>query len=396
MIFTTKQANKIPDTGYFAVGVDFWLLITAVSLIAVGILMVASSSFAIAEKYNHDAFYYLKKHVLYITVGLFLSGIILAMKMDWMQHLSRVLMVIAILLLIVVLVPGIGAKINGARRWINLGFARFQVVEAVKLAMIVYLAGYIVRHKEGVQQRFFGVIKPVLLSGLLAALLLIQPDFGSAVLLLIITIFMVFIAGARIRDLIILAVASGSLMAYIAKAAPYRMTRLATFQDPFADPYIGGFQLVQALIAIGSGKVSGVGIGASVQKLFYLPEAHTDFIFSVYAEEMGFIGVLILIVIYVIFISRIFSIAKTALANGNEFAAFSCAGIGVWLALQTGLSMGVNMGLLPTKGITLPFISSGGSAILMNILSLAIVVRVSYENRCHGLKAISKKKKVSE
>ncbi len=388
MKISSKQANKMSSNSYLAVGVDFWLMVSALSLIGIGIIMVASSSFAIAEKYNHDAFYYLKRHILYIGIGTLLSSIILAIKMDWMQQLSRVLIVVAIILLIIVLIPGIGVKINGARRWINLGIARFQVVEAVKLAMIVYLAGYIVKHKQGLQNKFFGVIKPLLLAMVLALLLLLQPDFGSAVLLLIITLFMIYIAGARYRDLTILGLVSASSMAIIAIAEPYRMQRLKGFINPWDDPFDGGFQLVQALIAIGSGKVSGIGIGGSVQKLFYLPEAHTDFIFSVFAEEMGFVGVILLISLFVILITRIFSISKTALENGKEFAAYACAGIGVWIALQAFLSMGVNLGLLPTKGLTLPFISSGGSAIMMSLLSLAIVMRVSYENRMHNVKAI--------
>jgi len=388
MIISSKQANKTSSSSYLTVGVDFWLMVSTLCLIGIGIIMVASSSFAIAEKYNQDAFYYFKRHILYIGIGTFLSMIILAIKMDWMQQLSRVLIVIAIILLILVLIPGIGVKINGARRWINLGLARFQVVEAVKLAMIVYIAGYIVRHKQGLQHKFFGVIKPLLLAVLLAVLLLLQPDFGSAVLLLTITLFMVYIAGARYRDLTILGVLSASSMAIIAIAEPYRLERLKGFINPWADPFDGGFQLVQALIAIGSGKVSGIGIGGSVQKLFYLPEAHTDFIFSVFAEEMGFVGVIFLIGLYIILIQRIFSISKTALEHGKEFASYACAGIGVWIALQAFLSMGVNLGLLPTKGLTLPFISSGGSAIMMSLLSLAIVMRVSYENRIHNVKAL--------
>jgi cell division protein FtsW len=391
MIISTKQANKMSSNSYLVVGVDFWLMISALTLIAIGITMVASSSFAIAEKYNHDAFHYLKRHIIYIGIGTVLSSIILAMKMDWIQQLSRVLMLLAILLLLLVLVPGIGVKINGAQRWLNLGIANFQVVEAVKLAMIVYLAGYVVRHKQSLQNKFFGVIKPLFLAVIIALLLLLQPDFGSAVLLLVITLFMVFIAGARFRDLTILGLLSSSAMAWIAIAEPYRLERIIIFRNPWADPYDGGFQLIQALIAIGSGKISGIGIGGSVQKLFYLPEAHTDFIFSVYAEEMGFIGVLLLIALYLILITRIFSISKQALINGKEFAAFACSGIAVWIALQTFLSMGVNLGILPTKGLTLPFISSGGSAIMMNLLSLAIVIRVSYENRKHNLKAIRTK-----
>ncbi len=393
MSSSKQQASKISSNSYFVVGVDFWLMLCAICLICIGIVMVASSSLPIADKHYEDAFYYLKRHIIYITLGITMSMIILAMKMDWLQKLSRILMVIAILLLLVVLIPQIGVKINGARRWINLGFARFQVVEAVKLAMIVYLAGYIVRHKQGVQSRFFGVIKPIILAVVIAFLLLLQPDFGSAVLLLIITLFMVYIAGARYRDLTILGLLSASSMAIIAIAEPYRLKRLNTFLNPWEVQYDGGFQLVQALIAIGRGQFSGVGIGGSVQKLFYLPEAHTDFIFSVYAEEMGFIGVVLLVLIYVVFILRIFSIAKTAYNYGKDFAAYASAGIGVWIALQAILSICVNLGLLPTKGITLPFVSSGGSAIMMNLLSLAIVLRVSYENRLHNLKAIRKFRK---
>jgi len=394
MIISNKQANKLSSNSYLAVGVDFWLMISVVSLIAIGIIMVASSSFAIAEKYSNDVFYYLKRHVLYISVGFALSTIVLAMKTDWMEHLSRILLVVAIILLILVLFPGIGVKINGARRWLNLGIARFQVVEAVKLAMIVYLAGYFVRHKQGLQNRFFGVIKPLFATVIIAALLLIQPDFGSAVLILTITLFMIYIAGARYRDLSILGILSVSSMALLAYAEPYRIQRLISFKNPFSDPFDSSFQLVQALIAIGSGKISGNGIGGSVQKLFYLPEAHTDFIFSVYAEEMGFIGVLLLIALYITLITRIFAISKVALKNGKEFASFACAGIGVWIALQTFFSMGVNLGLLPTKGLTLPFISSGGSAIMMNLLSLAIVMRVSFENRRHNFKAIRHEQEV--
>ncbi len=390
MSIFNKQANKMSSTSYLVVGVDFWLMFSVVMLISIGIAMVASSSFAIAEKYNDDAFHYLNRHIVFIGLGSMFSIVILAMKMDWMQKLSRILMAVAIILLVLVLIPGIGVEINGSQRWLNLGFSRFQVVEAVKLAMIVYLAGYIVRHKTGVQNSFSGVIKPLFLSVILAALLLMQPDFGSAVLLIVITLFMVFIAGARYRDLSILGLLSASSMALIAIAEPYRVKRLISFQNPWDDPFDGGFQLVQALIAIGSGKLSGIGIGGSVQKLFYLPEAHTDFIFSVYAEEMGFIGVVVLITLYLVLITRIFAISKQAYVYGKDFASFACAGIGVWIALQAFLSMGVNLGLLPTKGLTLPFISSGGSAIMMSLLSLAIVMRVSYENRMHNLKAIRK------
>ena len=373
---------------WYAVGTDRWMLLAFVLLLVIGIIMVASASIAIAEKYNQDPFYYLKRHLVFISLGVFLSGFIVAMSTDWMNKLSRLMMVLGLIGLLLIFVPGIGVTVNGAKRWINLGISRFQVVEAVKLALILYLAGYVVRQKLSLQNSMFGVIKPLLLVVVVALLLLMQPDFGSAVLLMIMTLFMIFLAGARYRDLSIISLVAASAMAVIAWAEPYRVKRLVNFIDPWADPYNAGFQLVQALIAVGRGEFGGVGIGGSVQKLFYLPEAHTDFIFAVYAEEFGFFGVMILIGLFILLIYRMFVESKKAFTHGNEFAGYASAGIATWLALQALLSMGVNLGMLPTKGLTLPFISSGGSAIMINILAVAVVLRIAYENRRADLKAI--------
>lgn len=377
----TKKNQKIVKVNWYTVGVDGWLAVAFISLLSIGAIMVASSSIAVAENNIHDPFYYFKRHLLFISLGGVFALIMMNISSEWMNRLSRPALILGTLSLILVLIPGIGVEVNGAKRWINLGVSRFQVVEAVKLALIMSLAAYVVKHKKSIQHSMLGVLKPLFMVVIIAALLLVQPDFGSAALLMIITIIMIYIAGARYRDLSIISLLAGSVMAVIAWAEPYRVKRLVNFVDPWQDPYNAGFQLIQALIAIGRGEITGVGIGSSVQKLFYLPEAHTDFIFAVFAEEMGFIGVLVMIALFVLMIYRIFKVARNAFDNGNEFAGFMCTGIAVWLALQAFLSMGVNLGLLPTKGLTLPFISSGGSAIMVNIIALSVVFRISFENR---------------
>jgi cell division protein FtsW len=377
----SRKQSKAVKVNWYSVGVDGWLLAAFCALLAIGAVMVASSSIAVAENTVHDSFYYFKRHVLFIVLGSMAAVAVMNIPTEWVNRLSRPALIVGILALILVLVPGIGVEVNGAKRWINLGISRFQVVEAVKLALIVSLATYVVRHQKSIQHSMLGVLKPLLMVVMIAVLLLVQPDFGSAALLMIITLIMIYIAGARYRDLCVISLLAGSAMAVIAWAEPYRVKRLVNFVDPWQDPYNAGFQLIQALIAIGRGEITGVGIGSSVQKLFYLPEAHTDFIFAVYAEEMGFLGVLLLIVLFVVLIYRVFKVARNAFDNGNEFAGYMCTGIAVWLALQAFLSMGVNLGLLPTKGLTLPFISSGGSAIMMNIVAIGLVFRTSFENR---------------
>lgn len=374
-----KQNNKALN--WQTVGVDGWLGFAFLLLLVVGTVMVASSSIAVAEKNTGDAFYYLKRHIVFIGLGVFLGLLILQLSSEWIDRLSRPALILGAVALALVLVPGIGVEVNGAQRWINLGISRFQVVEAVKLALIAALASYVVHHMKAIQGSMLGVLKPLIGVTVLAFLLLMQPDFGSAALLLIITFVMIYIAGARYRDVSVLGILASTGMAVIAWAEPYRVKRLTNFQNPWQDPFGDGFQLVQALIAVGRGEMGGVGIGASIQKLFYLPEAHTDFIFAVFAEEMGFLGVLLLVCLFMLLVFRVFKVAKEAFENGNDFGGFLCTGIAVWLALQAVLSMGVNLGILPTKGLTLPFISSGGSAIMINIMAMALVFRVSFENR---------------
>jgi cell division protein FtsW len=293
-----------------------------------------------------------------------------------------------------VLVPGLGVTVNGATRWLSLGPFRFQVVEAVKLLMIVYVAGYLARRPDLPAAGLKETVKPLLVGGMVAAILMLQPDMGSAVVLMAILAGMVWLGGAAWKSLSLLGLAALPLVGFAA-LEPYRLRRLTSFGDPFADPFDAGFQLVQALIAVGRGEVSGVGIGGSVQKLFYLPEAHTDFIFAILAEELGLLGIVAVLALFALLIVRIFRIGLRAHVAGSPFAAFVTFGIGLWIGLQALVSIGVNLGVLPTKGLTLPLVSAGGSSMLALLAALGLVIRIGREfdpdaharPRCRELRA---------
>jgi cell division protein FtsW len=282
-------------------------------------------------------------------------------------------------LLLAVLIPGLGKSVNGARRWLNLGVSSFQAVEAVKLMLIVWLASYLVRYREQVQQRWLGMLKPLGVTGVLVGILLVQPDFGSAVLLCAIVGGMIWLGGVRVRNLVAPLLFAVPVLGWAALSESYRVRRLTSFLDPWADPFNDGFQLTQALIAIGRGEWFGVGLGASIQKLFYLPEAHTDFIFSVIAEELGFVGVVGVLVLFTLLVGRAFLLGLRAVELGRHFAGYCAFGVALWIGLQALVSIGVNLGLLPTKGLTLPLISSGGSSVLMTCAAIGLLLRVSYE-----------------
>jgi cell division protein FtsW len=268
-------------------------------------------------------------------------------------------------------------SVKGARRWINLGLANFQSVEAVKLLLIVYLAGYFVRHQETLQHTLLGVIKPLVVAGALVGLLLVQPDFGGALLLLAISGGMIWLAGGSARHLIGIGLIGVPVVVVAAIAEPYRMRRLFSFMDPWADPFDGGFQLTQALIAVGRGEWFGVGLGESVQKLFYLPEAHTDFILAVIAEEFGFFGILFIMSLFALLTGRAFQLGIEGLRQGRAFEAYLAYGLALWFSMQAAISIGVNIGALPTKGLTLPLISSGGSSVIVSCMAVGLLLRVS-------------------
>jgi cell division protein FtsW len=316
---------------------------------------------------------------MFLSLGLIAAFVVARVELDWVERNALPLLLGGVLLLLLVFVPFIGVRVNGARRWIRLGVFGFQSVEAVKLILIVYMASYLVRHRDNVQMKLFGVIKPLAIAAALAALLLVQPDFGSATLLMAVSLGMVWLGGARVRNLALLAVLAMPVLAIAALSQDYRVKRLTSFLDPWADPFNDGFQLTQALIAIGRGEWFGVGLGASVQKLFYLPEAHTDFILAVIAEELGFAGIVLVLGLFGWIVARGFAIGLRAVEQNRLFAGYCAFGVSLMIALQALVSIGVNLGVLPTKGLTLPLISSGGSSVLMTCAAIGLLARVSYE-----------------
>jgi cell division protein FtsW len=358
---------------------DLSLILAAAALAAVGIVMVASSSIAVADGLHVGPFYYLTRHLVFLGLGVAACFVIARVELAWLERHAVLFLMAGFALLLLVFVPGIGLRVNGARRWIHLGISGFQSVEAMKLFVIVYLASYLVRHREKVQGSFFGVIKPLGLALLIAVMLLAQPDFGSAALLLAVTVGMVWLGGARLRNLAMLGSLAIPALAWAAFSQDYRVKRLTSFLDPWADPFKDGFQLTQALIAIGRGEWLGVGLGGSVQKLFYLPEAHTDFILAVIAEELGFAGIVLVLALFGWLIARGFSIGLRAVERGQRFAGYCAFGVSLMIALQALVSIGVNLGVLPTKGLTLPLISSGGSSVMMTCAAVGLLIRVSYE-----------------
>ena len=358
---------------------DLGLLVAAGALASLGVIMVASSSIAIADGQHVGPFYYVTRHVVFLALGIGLGTAVARIELDWFERNAFVLLLLAIILLLLVFVPGLGLRINGARRWIRLGIAGFQSVEAVKLMFVVYLASYLVRHRENVHARLLSVIKPLCVAAILVVLLLMQPDFGSAALIIATSIGMVWLGGARLRNLFYLAIPVMPAIAWAAMTSDYRVKRLTSFLNPWEHPFDQGFQLTQALIAIGRGEWLGVGLGGSVQKLFYLPEAHTDFILAVIAEELGFFGILLVLVLFAALVGRALMLGLRAVERGQYFAGYCAFGIGLMIGLQTLVSIGVNLGVLPTKGLTLPLISSGGSSVLMTCAAIGLLLRISFE-----------------
>lgn len=358
---------------------DVPLLLSAVLLLGVGLVMVASSSIEIADRATGDPLYYFKRQFIFAVFGVLAAVALSKIRLAHLERSGGVLLFLMVALLVLVLIPGMGRTVYGSTRWLELGPLGVQVSEIVKLLLIIYMAGWLVRHGQRVIESFTGFAWPMLVLLVLFTLLLLQPDFGAAIVLLVTTLGMFWLAGAKILNFVILFVVSAASMAVIAVSSPYRMERLTAFLNPWSDPYGSGFQLTQSLIAIGSGSWTGLGLGASVQKLFYLPKAHNDFVFAVIAEELGLAGVVAVLVLFLVLIFRCFAIGKTVEEKGMKFGALICYGIGIWLALQVFINMGVNMGVLPTKGLTLPLISAGGSSLLVVCMAIGLITRVYTE-----------------
>lgn len=359
--------------------IDSVLLGIVLVLLLGGFVILASASISISDNSAGNPFFYLQRQLVAAVIGTIGGGMCLFIPMQVWRSLSPVLLLVGLGLLTLVLVPGIGYEVNGSTRWVRLGFINLQVSEPARLCFLLYLGGYLVRRNKALREQFTGFLHPMLVLTLACALLLKEPDFGAALVLLATALVMLFVAGARIRDFLVFFSATVVTMAALAIASPYRMKRLTGFLDPWADPFDSGFQLTQSLIAIGRGEWFGVGLGDSVQKLFYLPEAHTDFVFAVFAEEFGLVGSLLLIGLFLALLWRVFRLAMRAVSAERFFEAYVAIGIGTCLGLQAFINVGVNMGLLPTKGLTLPLISYGRSSLIITMVCIGLLLRIHHE-----------------
>ncbi|KRA17794.1 MULTISPECIES: putative lipid II flippase FtsW [unclassified Lysobacter] len=358
---------------------DPWLLAVSCALACAGLVMVGSASIGIADGLDVGPFYFLVKHAIFLAVGLVAAVWLMRTELKTLEQYNQVLLLVCLVLLLAVFVPGIGKSVNGARRWLNLGVSNFQAVEAVKLLYILWLASYLKRFSEDISATWMAMLKPIGVAVVLVALLLLQPDFGSSSLILAITAGMLVLGGVNMPRMFGPVLIGLPVLAIVAIAEPYRVSRLTSFLDPWSDPFKTGYQLTNALMAVGRGEWLGVGLGASVQKLSYLPEAHTDFILAVIAEEFGFAGVCTVVGMYALLTGRALWIGLKCVEMRRHFSGYVAFGIALWIGLQSFVSIGVNLGLLPTKGLTLPMISSGGSSVIMTCAALGVLLRVSYE-----------------
>lgn len=358
---------------------DPFILAPALMLLAMGLLMVVSSSMVVSENSFHVPFHFVSHQLIYLTFGLMVGLICLRVNIETWHATSAYWLLLSIVLLIVVLIPGVGHHVNGSVRWIGFGPASLQVSEVAKFSVILYLSGYLVRREDEVRSQVTGFLKPMALLGFIAILLLLEPDFGATAVIMCTALGLMFLAGVRFWQFLMLFSAVALALAGLIFAAPYRMARLTTFLHPWANQYDSGYQLTQSLIAFGRGGVFGVGLGNSIQKLFYLPEAHTDFLFAVLAEELGLLGGLAIIALFVILVGRAMQIGYRAYQQEQFVNSYLASGFGLWLGLQAVINIGVNTGILPTKGLTLPLMSYGGSSMVINCVVVAILLRISSE-----------------
>ena len=360
---------------------DRLFLLATAFLIIGGIVILASASMPLSMKEEGYPYEYVNKQLRAISLGSIGGLIVFLIPTQFWERLGIFLPLMALLLLASVFIPELGKTVNGSTRWLDIpGLPNIQVIDPARLLLMMYMAGYCFRQQENVKDNFMSFVKPMIFIIPACLLLLLQPDFGSTVIILSVAAGLFFLAGFKMRyfvSLILLLFSAFAVQIYI---APYRMARLSNFLEPWNDPLGAGYQLTNSLIAIGSGGLFGLGLGESLQKLFYLPEAHTDFIFAIFAEELGLVGTTMLLLLYGLLIYRIFAIGFMALNAKRVFQSYLCMAIGLWLAMQVIINLGVNMGMLPTKGLTLPLISYGSSSILMTLVTLAIVLKIGYEN----------------
>jgi cell division protein FtsW len=360
--------------------IDVVLVALLAAIVLFGLIMVTSASISVASQESAaNSFAYLERQLLFLLVGVAAAAIVFCLRTDQLERLSVPLLLLGLALLLIVAVPGVGHRSHGSRRWLQLGGFAFQVSELARLLILIYVASYAVRKEQELRGTLAGLLKPLGVLLLAGALLLAEPDMGAATVLFATGFIMLFLAGGRLRWMTLLVLCAVTLFILLAEVSGYRRARITAFLHPFDDPFHSGFQLVQSLIAIGRGQLFGVGLGESVQKLFYLPEAHSDFIFAVLAEELGLAGVLLTVGLFLALTWRSLHIARVAHEAGLHFGAYLAAGFGVWIGVQALINIGVNMGVLPTKGLTLPLMSYGGSSLVVALMWAGIVLRVHHE-----------------
>ncbi len=365
-------------------GIDQAFAWSALLLAAIGLVMVYSASIAMAEAERFTGFragYFLARHAAFLVLGLAAAAVLFRIPIAIWQKAAPWLFALGVGMLVLVLIPGVGKEVNGSRRWLPLGFTNFQPSELVKLFVVLYAADYTVRKAAFMDDFRKGFLPMFAVMTFVAALLLREPDFGALVVVTAIAMAVLFLGGLNWRLFAGLAGLLAVAFVVLIVSSPYRFQRIVGFMDPWSDAYGKGYQLSHSLIAFGRGEWLGVGLGASVEKLFYLPEAHTDFLLAVIAEELGFVGVATVITLFLFLVHRAFAVGRQAASLERYYAALVAQGVGVWLAVQAFINMGVNMGLLPTKGLTLPLLSFGGTGIVVNCMAIAIVLRIDYENR---------------
>lgn len=358
--------------------VDWYLMLLLGIVAAYGLVMVFSASVAQAERLHDNTLYFGRNQLLYLFIGFATAAIVWRIPLVIWERYGLAFLGFSFALLVLVLIPGIGKSVNGSQRWLNLGVS-FQPSELHKVAVIIFLAGFFVRKGEQVRTKIGVFALPLLVAIASGVLLIAEPDYGATVIVAATVFAMMFLAGVRWLHILSVVTLFVPVAIGLILVSPYRRDRLFSFLNPWDDPFDTDFQLTQSLIAVGRGAFDGVGIGSSVQKMAYLPEAHTDFVFAVLAEETGLVGVTIILVLFALIISRAFRIARDAEREGLLFGAYLATGVGFWIGLQAFVNIGANMGVLPTKGITLPFLSYGGSSALMTCFAFGLVLRVHAE-----------------
>lgn len=382
-LFATQHDDA--QTRYY----DLTIVLVSLALMAIGFVIVTSASMPVAARLFDNPFHFAIRHVIYLGLALAAAVVVLQVPMQFWRVTNPYLLLLAIALLVAVLL--VGRNVNGSTRWLALGPITIQAAEPAKLFLFTYLAGYLVRRYEEVTENLKGFVKPLVVFFVLALLLLLQPDLGTVVVMLVTTIGLLFLAGAKLWQFFALVFVG--LMAVVALIVfeEYRMRRITSFLDPWADPFGSGYQLTQSLMAYGRGDWFGQGLGNSLQKLEFLPEAHTDFIVAILAEELGFVGVLCVLALILVLVIKALRIGNQALSRQRPFEGFLAYAIGIWFSFQTAINVGASAGILPTKGLTLPLVSYGGSSLIVMMVATAILLRIDFEMRVDGVQALSKK-----